>query len=152
MNHSLDYLEIVLNGYLNNNEYLERHYYREFKEAQKNYFEAHEFFMGCLNFAELFIINLQKQIVEEKLNQHQLISLAEYRVLQFSDEDPTKTYDERCEEIIKNSNYSILVEVDGGVNLQNKKSIIESGADILVIGSSLYNANNKKEFIEKIKE
>ena len=55
-------------------------------------------------------------------------------------------------EIIKNSNYSILVEVDGGVNLQNKKSIIESGADILVIGSSLYNANNKKEFIEKIKE
>jgi len=55
-------------------------------------------------------------------------------------------------EIIKNSGFNILIEVDGGVNLQNKTSIIESGADILVIGSALYNATDKKEFIKKIKE
>ena len=55
-------------------------------------------------------------------------------------------------EIIKNSGFNILIEVDGGVNLQNKTSIIESGADILVIGSALYNESDKKEFIKKIKE
>ena len=55
-------------------------------------------------------------------------------------------------EIIKNGGFNILIEVDGGVNLQNKTSIIESGADILVIGSALYNATDKKGFIKKIKE
>jgi ribulose-phosphate 3-epimerase len=54
------------------------------------------------------------------------------------------------EEIVKN-NHSVLIEVDGGVNLQNKDAIINAGADIVVVGSALFKSKNKTEFIKKIK-
>lgn len=36
----------------------------------------------------------------------------------------------------------ILIEVDGGVTLQNVESIIEAGANLLVAGSSVYDGKN----------
>ena len=37
----------------------------------------------------------------------------------------------------------ILLEVDGGVNVKNFSSLVNSGADILVAGSSIFNAGKK---------
>nr|XP_027206390.1 uncharacterized protein LOC113799891 [Dermatophagoides pteronyssinus] len=45
---------------------------------------------------------------------------------------------------IKKINYKILVEVDGGVNLQTIELAIAHGADIIVVGSALFNATNRK--------
>jgi len=55
-------------------------------------------------------------------------------------------------EIIVKNNYKVLIEVDGGVNLQNKNDLIKSGADILVIGNALFSAKNKKQFIKDFKK
>ncbi len=45
----------------------------------------------------------------------------------------------------------ILIEVDGGVNFTNASIISVSGADVLVSGSCIYNAKDKKKAIETLK-
>ena len=54
-------------------------------------------------------------------------------------------------EMIKQENKkNILLEVDGGVNAKNFSSLVSAGADILVAGSSIFNAG-KKMYIKNIK-
>ena len=45
----------------------------------------------------------------------------------------------------------ILIEVDGGVTLENAPAILEAGADILVAGSSIFQAKDPKEIIRLLK-
>lgn len=51
----------------------------------------------------------------------------------------------------KDSKLSFQIMVDGGVDLDNAKKLHESGADILVSGSSFFKSKDYKEFIRKIK-
>lgn len=44
------------------------------------------------------------------------------------------------------------IEVDGGINLDNAKSVASAGADILVMGSAFFNSKDYKEIMEKVKE
>ena len=50
----------------------------------------------------------------------------------------------------KNKN-NFLIEIDGGVNIENAKSLIDSGADVLVAGSSVFRSKNPIETIKKLK-
>jgi ribulose-phosphate 3-epimerase len=45
----------------------------------------------------------------------------------------------------------ILIEVDGGVTLENAPHLIEAGADILVAGSSIFQSKDPKETIRLMK-
>lgn len=54
--------------------------------------------------------------------------------------------------VITARDYNIKIEVDGGVNEFNVKPIYEAGANIVVMGNACYKAENKAEFIKKIKE
>jgi ribulose-phosphate 3-epimerase len=45
----------------------------------------------------------------------------------------------------------ILIEVDGGVTLENAPVLIEAGADILVAGSSIFQSKDPKETIRLMK-
>ncbi|MBU0528433.1 ribulose-phosphate 3-epimerase [bacterium] len=45
----------------------------------------------------------------------------------------------------------ILIEVDGGIKLSNAKIVKEAGADILVAGSAIFNAEDPHVAIEKFK-
>ncbi len=49
-----------------------------------------------------------------------------------------------CEldEIRKNEDLEFLIEVDGGVTLENAEMLVESGADILVTGSAVFGADD----------
>ena len=51
-------------------------------------------------------------------------------------------------------NLKIEIEVDGGINFENSKSIIQSGADILVSGTTIFKSNkgNIKKNIEILKK
>ena len=51
-------------------------------------------------------------------------------------------------------NLKIEIEVDGGINFENSKSIIKAGADILVSGSTIFKGNNGniKKNIETLKK
>ena len=44
-----------------------------------------------------------------------------------------------------------LIEVDGGVTIENANEIKNAGANILVAGSTVFNSKNYKETIEKLK-
>ena len=61
---------------------------------------------------------------------------------------------ERCKavkELINKHKSSTLIEVDGGVTLDNAKKLFECGADVLVSGSHVFKAKNPKEIISKLK-
>jgi len=44
-----------------------------------------------------------------------------------------------------------LLEVDGGVNLQNIKSIVEAGAQVIVAGASIFDTNDYQKIISELK-
>ncbi len=46
---------------------------------------------------------------------------------------------------------SALIEVDGGVNLETGKLLVEAGADILVAGNAIFNAQDPEEMIRNLK-
>ena len=54
--------------------------------------------------------------------------------------------------IRKDKNYSFLIEIDGGVNLQNSKELVNLGADVLVAGSFVFKSQNPIETIKKLKQ
>jgi ribulose-phosphate 3-epimerase len=45
-----------------------------------------------------------------------------------------------------------LIEVDGGVTLENASSIIDAGADALVAGNTVFSAPDPAEMIKKLKQ
>ena len=45
-----------------------------------------------------------------------------------------------------------LIEIDGGVNADNAKKLIDHGADVLVAGSFVFKSENPTETIKKLKE
>lgn len=50
---------------------------------------------------------------------------------------------------VKNTN--TLIEIDGGVGLQNAEEILRAGANVLVAGSSVFASQNPMETITKLK-
>lgn len=58
----------------------------------------------------------------------------------------------RClKEMILKRNLHTLIEVDGGVNLETGKRLVEAGADVLVAGNAIFAASNPTEMIHKLK-
>lgn len=53
----------------------------------------------------------------------------------------------RLDEIRKENGYDFVIEVDGGVNLQNCEELKSVGTDILVAGSAVFKAESRKEAI-----
>lgn len=54
-------------------------------------------------------------------------------------------------QMIINSGSKALIEIDGGVTLENAKSILEAGADILVAGNTVFGAADPKAAIAQLK-
>ena len=46
---------------------------------------------------------------------------------------------------------STLIEVDGGVTLENAPSLVAAGADVLVAGNTVFKSSNPKETIAQLK-
>ncbi|RPG32583.1 ribulose-phosphate 3-epimerase [Flagellimonas sp.] len=55
-------------------------------------------------------------------------------------------------ELINRKNTNTLIEIDGGVNAENAKKLIDIGADVLVAGSFIFKSANPIETIKKLKE
>ena len=54
-------------------------------------------------------------------------------------------------EYIDDNNFSVDIEADGGINLDNIGKIKEAGCDIVVAGTCIINSKNYKETIEKLR-
>lgn len=54
--------------------------------------------------------------------------------------------------ILDEKGLSVLIEVDGGVKLDNAAEVIAAGADILVMGSAFFNSGDYEAFVRKFRE
>lgn len=52
--------------------------------------------------------------------------------------------------LIQEKNSKALIQVDGGVNLENAPILKQAGADVLVAGNTVFSAKNPKEMIAKL--
>ncbi|MDD4376844.1 MAG: ribulose-phosphate 3-epimerase [Eubacteriales bacterium] len=54
--------------------------------------------------------------------------------------------------IRRERNLNFVIEIDGGVNLNNAKMIVESGCDILVAGSAVFGADDIQSSVKEFKK
>lgn len=52
--------------------------------------------------------------------------------------------------LIDSMELDTLIEVDGGVNLENCQRVVDAGADILVMGSAFFGSADRKSLVEKV--
>jgi ribulose-phosphate 3-epimerase len=55
-------------------------------------------------------------------------------------------------QLIKEKKSDALIEVDGGVDHTNAKSLIDAGCDVLVAGSYIFKSKNPQKTIKGLKE
>jgi ribulose-phosphate 3-epimerase len=54
-------------------------------------------------------------------------------------------------DLILSNNSTALIEVDGGVNLDNASKLFAAGADVLVAGNAVFSSDNPEKTIELLK-
>lgn len=54
--------------------------------------------------------------------------------------------------MIDEKGLKVLIEIDGGVTLENAKSIVDAGADVLVAGNTVFKAKDPKGTISRLKK
>lgn len=54
--------------------------------------------------------------------------------------------------MIDEGGFDVLIEVDGGVDLQNAPVLLHAGVDVLVAGSTIFASSNPAEVIRRLKE
>jgi ribulose-phosphate 3-epimerase len=58
----------------------------------------------------------------------------------------------KLRKMIEKQGTNTLIEVDGGITLENAPLLIESGADILVAGNTIFSSDSPLNTIKKLKE
>jgi ribulose-phosphate 3-epimerase len=59
---------------------------------------------------------------------------------------------ERLRRIIDQNNYSMEIEVDGGVKIENIRKFSSAGANIFVVGTGIFKTENYEETIKKLRQ
>ena len=57
----------------------------------------------------------------------------------------------KLSEMITTKNLSTIIEIDGGVGLQNAEELLKAGARVLVAGSSVFKSENPQDTISRMK-
>tara|TARA_R110001583_G_scaffold25760_6_gene93103 strand:- start:15476 stop:16126 length:651 start_codon:yes stop_codon:yes gene_type:complete len=64
----------------------------------------------------------------------------------------TYTKIKKLKALIAEKNTDVIIEIDGGVNLETGKKLVEAGADALVAGSFVFNSENPTNTITDLKK
>lgn len=64
------------------------------------------------------------------------------------------TYDKikKLKALIAQKNSKALIEIDGGVDLNNYKKLLDCGANVLVAGNTVFSSKNPVQIIEQLKK
>jgi ribulose-phosphate 3-epimerase len=64
-----------------------------------------------------------------------------------------RSYDKvrRLKELIVSRGLKTLIEVDGGINIERGKQMVETGVDVLVAGNAIFKAENPQAMIQEMK-
>jgi ribulose-phosphate 3-epimerase len=57
----------------------------------------------------------------------------------------------QLKDMIRSNGSSALIEIDGGVNSNNAKALLDAGADVLVAGNFVFSAPDPKQVIKQLK-
>ncbi|MDR1129984.1 MAG: ribulose-phosphate 3-epimerase [Prevotellaceae bacterium] len=57
----------------------------------------------------------------------------------------------QAKELIARTESGALIEVDGGISIENAGEIYSAGADVLVAGNAVFSAESPADYIEKLK-
>jgi len=58
----------------------------------------------------------------------------------------------QAKELITRAGAGTLIEIDGGVTLENAADIVAAGADVLVAGNTVFSSPDPKDMIKKLKQ
>lgn len=58
----------------------------------------------------------------------------------------------KLKDLILQRNLSTLIQIDGGVTLQNAGKLVAAGADVLVAGNTVFKSDNPQHTITKLKQ
>jgi ribulose-phosphate 3-epimerase len=56
----------------------------------------------------------------------------------------------QLKQMIKDKGYQTLIEIDGGVDLNNYKKLLAAGADVLVAGNTVFSSPDPLKTIEAL--
>jgi ribulose-phosphate 3-epimerase len=59
---------------------------------------------------------------------------------------------QELKQMISDIDADTLIEIDGGVGMNNAKALVDCGADVLVAGSSVFSAEDPLDAIKRLKE
>lgn len=59
---------------------------------------------------------------------------------------------EQLKKLIMQTKSLAKIEIDGGVNLQNSRRLLDAGVDVLVVGNFVFSAANPTETIKQLKQ
>lgn len=59
---------------------------------------------------------------------------------------------QKLKDLILQKNSNALIEIDGGVNLETGKRLVDAGADVLVAGNAVFKAPDQKGMIKQLKD
>jgi len=101
----MDYLEIVMQGFEYNHEYLDKYFVRQFKEAESKNYVFGEFFKGCLKVVAALDKNLKEQYYADKKEFQENLKYA----ISTNDKEDEKAISEQLNELnnLKECNYSV---------------------------------------------
>ncbi|MFC3881269.1 hypothetical protein ACFOSV_13840 [Algoriphagus namhaensis] len=150
----MNYLEIILKGYSDKNtkQFFKKYLYREFKKAEKEqFFEADEFFNGCLKVVKGLENQLEEHISKRRYDLHLLLSHAENGTLKYGDLKEGETISQKRLETIKYCTEELQKDTPDGVqNNVNLFSLTQgrftgclSQIDILLLKGHILSAYSK---------
>ena len=58
----------------------------------------------------------------------------------------------KLKKMITDAGADVIIEIDGGVGIHNASKLVEAGADALVAGSAVFNAENPTDYIAELKK
>lgn len=119
----MNFLELVLQGFFNENnrEFLDRYFYREYKKAEKeSFYEAVEFFKGCLDVINNWENHLKSKVFERKNELYFILEKAESGTLKYGDLGG-KTIEQKNKETVEycNTELSTISEYNFTVHLHS---------------------------------
>lgn len=93
-------------------------------------------------------------VLEEVINQVDLVLIMSVNPGFGGQKFIENTYNKiaKLKKMITEANANVIIEVDGGVNHLNAKKLVEAGANALVAGSAIFNAENPTNYIAELKK
>ena len=99
---NIEYLRLLLNGFINHNKYFKEYIERELIKAKEKHIGENEFYDRCFDIIKFFESEFDKRLFERKRELYQALNCAKNGniVFDYTDPDSKLSNEERCKESV----------------------------------------------------